>query len=143
MAIQKILVGAHNTPEGEAALRRAIMTARAEGAELHLVGFVPPPKSDAATEEYEQHVNERLDEVTSLVESLAAEDLVIRAHVPKGVTRPAEAILRVASQEGVDEIIIGLRRRSRVGKLVLGSNAQDILLGAECTVVAVKVPVSE
>jgi nucleotide-binding universal stress UspA family protein len=31
-----------------------------------------------------------------------------------------------------------MRRRSRVGKIVLGSNAQDILLGAEAAVLAVK-----
>ena len=37
-----------------------------------------------------------------------------------------------------NEIIIGVRRRSKVGKLLFGSNAQYIILMAQCPVVAVK-----
>jgi nucleotide-binding universal stress UspA family protein len=47
-------------------------------------------------------------------------------------------MVEIADEEGADLIVIGLRRRSPVGKLVLGSNAQDILLSANCPVLAVK-----
>ena len=78
----------------------------------------------AATEAFAAPLRERGDEVS--------------VHVPIGASSPAEAILEVARENHADLIVIGVRRRSRVGKLVLGSNAQDILLGAEAAVLAVK-----
>jgi len=44
----------------------------------------------------------------------------------------------VANETDADLIVIGLRRRTPVGKLILGSNAQRILLDAPCAVLAVK-----
>ena len=51
---------------------------------------------------------------------------------------PAEDLIAVANDVGADLIVIGLRRRTPVGKLILGSNAQRILLDAPCAVLAVK-----
>ncbi len=51
---------------------------------------------------------------------------------------PSEDLLECARDEGVDLLVIGIRRRSPVGKLILGSNAQDIILKAECDVLCVK-----
>src|SRR6185436_9080353 len=51
---------------------------------------------------------------------------------------PPEDLIAVAEEEGADFIVIGLRRRTAVGKLILGSNAQRVLLEATCPVLAVK-----
>jgi nucleotide-binding universal stress UspA family protein len=51
---------------------------------------------------------------------------------------PAEDLIEVAEEVKADFIVIGLRRRTPVGKLILGSNAQRILLDASCPVLAVK-----
>ncbi len=49
-----------------------------------------------------------------------------------------DQVLAVAADVAADLVVIGLRRRTPVGKLLMGSVAQRILLGAECAVLAVK-----
>ena len=51
---------------------------------------------------------------------------------------PAEDLVEVAQESDANLIVIGLRRRTPIGKLILGSNAQRILLEATCPVLAVK-----
>lgn len=51
---------------------------------------------------------------------------------------PSEDIVEVAEDLAAEMIVIGVRRRSAVGKLILGSHAQQILLDASCPVLAVK-----
>ena len=50
----------------------------------------------------------------------------------------ADEILRTAEEQDAALIVIGLRHRSPVGKLLLGSTAQQVLLDAPCAVLAVK-----
>jgi len=56
---------------------------------------------------------------------------------------PSQDLIEVAHEVNADFIVIGLRRRTPVGKLILGSNAQRILLDASCPVLAVKAGVSD
>ena len=49
-----------------------------------------------------------------------------------------EDLIKLADEKKVDEIIIGVRRRSKVGKLIFGSTAQYVILNAPCPVVSVK-----
>lgn len=56
---------------------------------------------------------------------------------------PAEDLLDTAQELDVQMIVVGVRRRSPVGKFLMGSQAQRIILGASVPVVAVKAPVSE
>ncbi|MGB3829844.1 MAG: universal stress protein [Ornithinimicrobium sp.] len=50
----------------------------------------------------------------------------------------AEEILEAAESHHADLVVIGIRRRSPIGKLILGSTAQEVLLAAPCPVLAVK-----
>ena len=49
-----------------------------------------------------------------------------------------EDLVKLADENKIDEIVIGVRRRSNVGKLLFGSTAQYVILNAPCPVVAVK-----
>ena len=49
-----------------------------------------------------------------------------------------EDLVQFAEENKIDLIIVGIRRRSRVQKLVFGSNAQYVILEAPCPVLTVK-----
>jgi nucleotide-binding universal stress UspA family protein len=70
----------------------------------------------------------------------AASDIPVElGQVPAG-TGPVEGILEVAAETNPELVVIGLRRRTEVGKLVLGSISRRIMLGVDCPVLAVKAP---
>ena len=83
-----------------------------------------------------------LDKIKSDLEhlkiSVEKEGIPCETHVLiRGVT-PGADLVDYASDEKIDEIIIGLEKKSRVGKLFFGSNAQYIILEADCPVVSMK-----
>lgn len=51
---------------------------------------------------------------------------------------PGEDIVNFARENEVDEILIGVKSRSKVGKLIFGSTAQYVILKADCPVTSVK-----
>ena len=62
-------------------------------------------------------------------------------HVIKQPVRGHDAaaeVLDAAEEHNAELIVIGLRRRTPVGKLIMGSVSQRILLEADCPVLAVK-----
>jgi nucleotide-binding universal stress UspA family protein len=115
-----IVVGYSAKPEGRAALKRALSEARLRSAALVVV--------DTSSEA----------EAGDLVAELAASGITYEIRTPADVDDSAEELIRIAETTDADFIVIGLRRRSPVGKLLLGSNAQRVLLDAACPVLAVK-----
>lgn len=61
-------------------------------------------------------------------------------HVNQDSRHASDEILKAAEEVETELIVVGLQRRSPVGKALLGSNAQRILLGATCPVLAVRSP---
>jgi nucleotide-binding universal stress UspA family protein len=79
------------------------------------------------------------DELRSACEELGVSEPEFEVHRLHDAYEPADHVLEVAEQTGAELIVIGLRRRTAVGKLILGGSAQRILLDAACPVLAVKV----
>ena len=59
-------------------------------------------------------------------------------HIAIRCLSPGEDLVYYARDNDVDEIIIGVKQRSKIGKLIMGSTAQYIILEAPCPVVTVK-----
>jgi nucleotide-binding universal stress UspA family protein len=115
-----IVVGYSSRPEGQAALKRAISEARLRGAALVVLNTSPEVDTEG------------------LATELAASGVTAEIRTSTDVHDSAEELIRTAETASADFIVIGLRRRSPVGKLLLGSNAQRVLLDAACPVLAVK-----
>ncbi len=127
-----VVVGYVASPEGEAAVRQGITEAKLRGCKVVVVYSDHGEKLDSTTA---VERTEKLDRVHVLLHASDVEhDLrhLVRGH------DPVRDVLDTADELEAELIVIGIRRRSPVGKLVLGSNSQSILLEAAIPVLAVK-----
>lgn len=125
-----ILMGYVPTEVGDAALAAAVEEAKRRDVPLIIVnatsGANPSGKYADDTKAAELRAHLDTTGVTySLLRSMSSRE-------------PDEEIVSMAAERNAELIVIGLRRRSPVGKLIMGSTAQRILLDADCPVLAVK-----
>jgi nucleotide-binding universal stress UspA family protein len=116
-----ILVGYTNTAEGEAALRHGLEAARPTGLP---VAIFPLTENPSATGD------------PALAAALTAGAKLLERD-PQG-RHPAEELLDTCGEISAELIVIGVRNRSRVSKIILGSDAQTIILGSPVPVLTVK-----
>lgn len=128
-----IVVGYVPTKEGRAALRRAADESLLRKSKLIVIN------SQRGGRDYDSDEAQRFEtELSRIQGELDREGLEHEVRQLVRGNEPAEDLIAVAQEENAEFIVIGLRRRSPVGKLILGSNAQRILLDAPCPVLAVK-----
>jgi nucleotide-binding universal stress UspA family protein len=125
-----IVVGWTPNAEGEAAIDAAVAEAGRHDAVLRVVNassgrFHPDAKSAS---------DEQLDALRDRLSGQGVEHEVESV----GSFEAAEAILEAADRHSAALVVLGLRRRTPVGKLLLGSTAQRVLLQSKCPVLAVK-----
>jgi nucleotide-binding universal stress UspA family protein len=128
-----VVVGYVPTREGRAALTMATAEAR-----LRRQGLVVINSSRGGRDADPAVAAEQQAELERARQEVEADGLPFEVRQLVRGLEPAEDLVAVAGELDADLIVIGLRRRTPVGKLILGSNAQRILLDAPCPVLAVK-----
>jgi universal stress protein A len=126
-----------------AAERQAVTLARALGAELvllHVTSEAPLWRESLAAPEiravFESQRKWATDALTGRAAALANEGITARALVTVGV--PWQEIVRVATEERADMIVMGTQGRTGLDRLLLGSVAERVVRGAPCPVLTVR-----
>jgi nucleotide-binding universal stress UspA family protein len=126
-----IVVGYTTQPEGKAALQRAITEARAHQENVVVLNV---SEGDGVRDPLLASEDE-LNSVRRILAEAGIEGTVRQLVRGKDA---ADEIGTIATEVDASLVVIGLRKRTPVGKLVLGSNSQKILLNTAAPVLAVK-----
>lgn len=126
-----IVVGYVNNPAGHAALDKGIEEAKKNGVELVVVN---------ASRSSDRRDSYRLGEgeIKSVQEYLSRSGVQSQVLTRGSEYDPAEQILAAAAEVGAELIVLGTRKRTPVGKFLLGSTIQRVILEAVCPVLCVK-----
>jgi len=129
----KILVGYDQSKVADQALSLALKQAKAFNAEVIIM---------TSLEQSPMLKKEDIDKAESRLENLrkpfTADGISCDARANVSYQSPGEDLVNFAKQNDIDQIIIGVKKRSKVGKLLFGSNAHFIILEASCPVLAAK-----
>jgi nucleotide-binding universal stress UspA family protein len=128
----KILVGYDGSDQAKRALKLAREHAKAFGAEV--IHVLHSKVTDLPTKQHKLDEQE-MEEIRSTVKK---EGCLCETHLLIRNIEPGPHLVQFAKEWAIDEILIGVRMRSKVGKLIMGSTAQHVILEAPCPVVSVK-----
>ena len=130
----KILVCYDGSNVAKDAARLARQHAEVYGASL-LMAKALPQSPELKFEDIQKEENSLESEAKEILGDSA---IAYETHAIVTNMSPGEEIVEFARRNGVDEIVIGIRKRSKVGKLVFGSTAQFVILNAHCPVVSIR-----
>jgi nucleotide-binding universal stress UspA family protein len=131
--VGKIVIGFIDTPEGHAAVDAAISEARLRDAELVVLHSMLGGTHEGADE----YVSSA-EAIEDVKQKLRDADVPFSAHEYVRGNTPAQDIMQAVEDYDADMIVIGIRKRSATGKILLGSNALDILHDTRVPVLCVK-----
>ncbi|MBT8366446.1 MAG: universal stress protein [Deltaproteobacteria bacterium] len=129
----KFLVGYNGSVEAKAALSLARDFAKTFNARI----FVMSSMEGGAGEKVEDinQAEQNLREAKAFFDDQGVE---CETHqMARGLT-PGEDLVRFAEENQIDQIFVGIEKKSRTSKLILGSTAQFVILKAPCPVITTK-----
>lgn len=144
--MKQILVATDLSETSDAVVAKAFEMAEPFGASVTLMHVLTESRlQDLRADMRSSGTSEAyIDEIVTLMKDSVAEQIerVARSSdasvvVARGAL--ADQVLERAGADSVDLIVLGLRSRSRVGKLIMGSGVQEILLSTPCPVLGVPI----
>ena len=129
----KILIGYKGANVGGDLLKLAVHRIQAYSGEVLIVTSLYGGEQTESNQALEAERN--LDKAQ---EFLDEQGVKCHTHLLVRGNSPGEDIVQFARENDVDEIIIGVKSRSKVGKILFGSTAQYVILKADCPVTSVK-----
>lgn len=130
----KILVCYDGSNVAQDAIKLARYHAEVFGGSLFIAKALPQ-SHELGYEEIQREEHSLQGVVNKILDT---SDIPYEAQVIVTSLTPGEEIVDFAQRNEIDEIVIGIRKRSKVGKLVFGSTAQYVIINAHCPVVSIK-----
>ncbi len=128
----KIIVGYDSSDVAKKAIELAKKHAKAFDAKVYVLTSFE--QSNELQLEDIQRAEHEMEHVTA---SLREDNISCETQAIVSSLAPGEDLVHFAKENEIDEIVIGVIKKSKVGKLLFGSTAQYVILNAPCPVVSV------
>ena len=132
-ALMKILVGYDGSATAEKALELAMEKAKIKNARLYVVTSM-----SKGTESQLHDIQEKEKKLEDIKQRLQARGIDCDTILLIRGVDAGEDLVQFANENNIDEIFVGVKKRSRVEKMILGSTAQHVILHADCPVTTVR-----
>lgn len=132
----KIMVAYDGSTVTKKALDYAKNQVRLSGGEIHVVMSMPRRVEVNIADI--NRMKELEHELKELKEQLTAEGYSCTSSLLTNDITNGENLVQYASENGIDNVVIGLKKTSKVGKMIFGSTAQYVILRAPCPVTSLK-----
>jgi len=129
----KIVVGYDASDAAKEALKVAKKHARAFDGKIYVLTSVVGGPEGRAKDIFDAERN-----LENAIKSIEKDGIPCEEHLLIRGMEPGEDIVKFAEDNQADEIIIGVIKKSKVQKFLLGSNAQYVILHSPCMVITVK-----
>jgi nucleotide-binding universal stress UspA family protein len=129
----KIMVGYDGSDASKEAVKVAKKRAKDTDAKVYVLTSMVQ-----GSEKEQEDIGKAERELDYVKSTFDQADIPCEVHLLIRGLSPGEDIVNFAIEKRIDEIIIGVEKKSKVGKFIFGSTAQHVILEAPCPVVTVK-----